>query len=147
MTSPCFARDKNLDSPAEMNSSIFSLKGWRWSSDEFSQTFFTAFSQAVREETIDKRERCSKLRNDTYWLKRCLLKSSKAEWQGEEEEAKMQKFFLKNELFWIRSVFVLSQSFINIQTWRVLISTIIGRKSNNIYNCTIVLCYFLLLSK
>lgn len=38
-----------LDSPAEMNPSILSLKGWRFSSVELAHTFFTSFSQAGRE--------------------------------------------------------------------------------------------------
>lgn len=48
-----FATDKkaNLDLPADMKSSILSLKGCRCSSDELVETFSTSFSQAGQEET------------------------------------------------------------------------------------------------
>lgn len=36
----------SIDSPAEMNPSIFSLKGWRNSSDGLAQIFCMVFSQA-----------------------------------------------------------------------------------------------------
>lgn len=50
-----------------MNSSILSLKGWRWSSEELAHTFFTALSQAVGKETTDRREECLKLIKMNQW--------------------------------------------------------------------------------
>lgn len=139
----CFARDRNLNLPAETNSSIFSLKGWRWSSDESAHTFCTFFSQAVREETIDRREAYSKLWNYTYWfnIPVYLLKSDKEEQKREGRRRRRSKSLFKE---WTCSVlhftvFVLPPSFISIQTWacwgslhgEMWLAPISGRKPNN----------------
>ena len=47
-----FLKNAGIDSPAEINLSILSLKGCRFSSAEFAHTFCTSFSHTGREEEI-----------------------------------------------------------------------------------------------